>query len=385
MKFFPYVLKSLFRKKTRSILTIASIVLPFFVICVLGTLLAALDADPTGGKGMSRLIVRHKVSLTNFIPEAYRERIAQLPGVEAVTMLDWFGGTYKDNRPENMFARFGCEPDRLLAIFDEATIVAGSAADWTSDRSGVLVGERLMTRYGWKLGDRFVLQGDFYPTRLELTISAVYRGPDESAVYFDRKVIAEGVPSAKGQVGTFWIKAASAEAVQRLPREIDAMFENASFPTKTETEKEFQNGFVSMLGNVKGVVTGISTAIALVILLISANTMAMAARERVTEIAVLRTLGFSKPLILTLMVGESLLLSATGAFMGLGLFRLAFPVLKEGLLSSPMAGFAAGMQLFPEVLLTGVGITLLVGLVAGIVPAIRSAQRSIPDGLRQVG
>ena len=385
MKFLPYVLKSLFRKKTRSVLTILSIALPFFVICVLGTLLATLDADPSGGRGMYRLIVRHRVSLANFIPEAYRERIAQLPGVEEVTVLNWFGGTYKDNRPENMFARFGCEPDRLMGIFDEATIVAGSEADWTSDRSGVLVGERLAKRYGWKLGDRFALQGDFFPTRLELTVRAVYRGPDESGVYFDRKLIEEGVPWAKGQVGTFWIKAASPEAVQRLPREIDAMFENSSFPTKTETEKEFQNGFVSMLGNVKAVVTGISTAIALVILLISANTMAMAARERVVEIAVLRTLGFGRPLILTLILAESLLLSATGAFVGLGLFRLSFPGLKEGLLSSPMAGFAAGMQLFPEVLAAGIAVTLLVGLVAGIVPAVRSARRSIPDGLRQVG
>jgi putative ABC transport system permease protein len=385
MKYLPYVFRSLFRKKTRSILTIASIVLPFFVICVLGTLLATLDADPSGGKGMYRLIVRHKVSLANFIPEAYRERIAQLPGVADVTILNWFGGTYKDNRPENMFARFGCEPDRLMRIFDEATIVAGSEAEWISDRSGVLVGERLLKRYGWKLGDKFALQGDFFPTRLELTIRAVYRGPDETGVYFDRKLIEEGVPWAKGQVGTFWIKAASTEAVQQLPRQIDALFENSSFPTKTETEKEFQNGFVSMLGNVKAVVTMISTAIALVILLISANTMAMAARERVVEIAVLRTLGFGRPLILTLILAESLLLSATGAFVGLALFRLSFPVLKEGLLSSPMAGFAAGMQLFPEVLLTGIGITLLVGLVAGVVPAIRSARRSIPDGLRQVG
>ena len=385
MKFVPYVLKSLFRKKTRSVLTILSIVLPFFVICVLGTLLATLDADPSGGKGMYRLIVRHKVSLANFIPEAYRERIAQLPGVADVTILNWFGGTYKDNRPENMFARFGCEPDRLMRIFDEATIVAGSEAEWTSDRSGALVGERLMKRYGWKLGDRFALQGDIFPTRLELTIRAVYRGPDETGVYFDRKLIEEGVPWAKGQVGTYWIKAVSTEAVSQLPRQIDALFENASFPTKTETEKEFQNGFVSMLGNVKAVVTMISAAIALVILLISANTMAMAARERVVEIAVLRTLGFGKPLILTLVLAESLLLSATGAFVGLALFRLSFPALKEGLLSSPMAGFAAGMQLFPGVLLTGIGITLLVGLVAGVVPAIRSARRSIPDGLRQVG
>jgi putative ABC transport system permease protein len=385
MKFLPYVLKSLLRKKTRSILTIASIVLPFFVICVLGTLLMALDADPSGGRGMYRLVVRHKVSLANFIPEAYRERIAQLPGVKDVTILNWFGGQYKDNRPENMFARFGCEPESLLRIFDEVTIVEGKPADWTSDRSGALVGERLMKRYGWKIGDKFVLKGDIFPLNLELTVRAVFRGSDETGVYFDRKAVEEGVPWSKGQVGTFWIKADSAETAQRLPRQVDAMFENASFPTKTETEKEFQNGFVSMLGNVRAVVTGISTAIALVILLISANTMAMAARERVTEIAVLRTLGFGKPLVLTLILAESLLLSATGAAVGLGLFRLAFPVLKEGLLSSPMAGFAAGMQLFPEVLLTGIGVTLFVGLVAGIVPAIRSAQRSIPDGLRQVG
>lgn len=385
MKFLPYVLKSLFRKKTRSILTILSIVLPFFVICVLGTLLATLDADPSGGKGMYRLVVRHKVSLANFVPEAYRERIAQLPGVTDVTILNWFGGQYVDNRPENMFARFGCEPESLLRIFDEITLVDGSAADWTSDRSGALVGERLMKRYGWKIGDKFVLKGDIFPTNLELTVRAVFRGSDETGVYFDRKAVEEGVPWAKGQVGTFWIKAGSAEAVARLPRAIDVMFENSSFPTKTETEKEFQNGFVSMLGNVKAVVTGISTAIALVILLISANTMAMAARERVTEIAVLRTLGFGKPLILTLVLAESLLLSATGAFAGLGLFRLSFPVLKDGLLSSPMAGFAAGMQLFPEVLVTGIAVTLFVGLVAGIVPAIRSARRSIPDGLRQVG
>ncbi|MBK9088272.1 MAG: ABC transporter permease [Holophagales bacterium] len=385
MKFVPYVFRSLFRKKTRSILTIASIVLPFFVICVLGTLLMALDADTSGGKGMYRLVVRHKVSLGNAIPEAYRERIAQLPGVKDVTILNWFGGQYRDNRPENMFARFGCEPESLLRIFDEVTIVEGKAADWTSDRSGALVGERLMKRYGWKIGDKFVLKGDIFPINLELTVRAVFRGSDETGVYFDRKAVEEGLPLVKGQVGTFWIKAESADAAQRLPRAVDAMFENSSAPTKTETEKEFQNGFVSMLGNVKAVVTGISTAIALVILLISANTMAMAARERVTEIAVLRTLGFGKPLILTLILAESLLLSATGAFVGLGLFRIAFPVLKEGLLNSPMAGFAAGMQLFPEVLMTGVGITLLVGLVAGIVPAIRSAQRSIPDGLRQVG
>ncbi|MGZ5381949.1 MAG: ABC transporter permease, partial [Thermoanaerobaculia bacterium] len=161
--------------------------------------------------------------------------------------------------------------------------------------------------------------------------------------------------------------------------------ENSDRPTRTETEKEMQNGFVSMLGNVKLLVTSIGTIIVCVILLIAANTMAMTARERVTEIAVLRTLGFPKGTILGLILGESVLLSLFGGLLGVGLFVLAFPGFRQGLLYSPMGGFAGGMRLFPEVVVTGFAVAVLVGLLAGLVPAIRSAQRSIPDGLRQVG
>ncbi|HMA29518.1 MAG TPA: ABC transporter permease, partial [Thermoanaerobaculia bacterium] len=181
------------------------------------------------------------------------------------------------------------------------------------------------------------------------------------------------------------IKAASLEAVQRLPKQIDAMFENSDRPTRTETEKEMQNGFVSMLGNVKLLVTSIGTIIVFVILLIAANTMAMTARERVTEIAVLRTLGFPKGTILGLILGESVLLSLIGGLLGVALFVGTFPGFRQWLLYSPLSGFAAGMHLFPEVVATGFAVAVLVGLLAGLVPAIRSAQRSIPDGLRQVG
>ncbi|MDL1949316.1 ABC transporter permease, partial [Acidobacteria bacterium ACD] len=244
MKLLPFVLKNLFRKRTRSVLTVLSVVLPLLVICVMGTLLLALDADPSGGKGMYRLVVRHKVSLANFVPEAYRERIRQMPGVKEVTVLDWFGGTYVDASAKNMFARFGAEPEVLLKVFDEATVVGGSQADWAADRAGALVGERLVKKYGWKLGDKVVLVGDIFPVTLELNVRAVYRGSDETGLYFDRRYVEEAVPWAKGQVGTFWIKADGPEAVARLPRQIDATFENTPFPTKTETEKEFQNGFV---------------------------------------------------------------------------------------------------------------------------------------------
>ncbi len=384
MKFFPFVFKNLFRKKTRSFLTILSILLPLLVICVMGTLLQTLDQDPSGGKGMYRLIVRHKVSLATFLPQAHGEKIRQLPGIVEMTMFNWFGGQYIDSSPKNMFARFGTEPDRFFKVFDEGKVVEGSEADWQNDRTGALVGRLLMKKYGWNLGDKFTIKGDIYPINLELTIRAVFEAPDETAVYFNYKTVEEALPRAKGRVGTYWIKAESPAVVERLIQQIDTMFENSESPTKTETEKAFQNGFVSMLGNVKLFVTAIGIVIVVVILLIAANTMAMAARERVTEIAVLRTLGFQKGTILTMILGESLLLSLFGGILGIAFFTGIFKPFRTMLQYSPMGGFAAGMKLFPEVLVLAFFITVLIGLLAGLVPAIRSSVRSIPDGLRQV-
>ena len=386
MKFFPFVFKNLFRKKTRSLLTVGSIVLPLLVICIMGTLLRTLESDPTGGKGMFRLIVRHKVSLTNWVLESYMPKIAQLPGVTDVVRMNWFGGAYIDQKPENMFARFSTsDAQTFLKVFDEAAVVQGSAKDWIDDRTGLLAGELLMKKYGWKLGQKVTLKGDIYPVNLELTVRASYKGPDETAVYFHHQYVEEALPRVTGFVGWFWIKAGSLAAVERLPKEIDTMFDNSSVPTRTETEKEMQNDFVSMLGNVKFMITGISTVIVFVILLIAGNTMAMTARERVTEIAVLRTLGYPKGTILALMLGESVLLALVGGTLGALLFVGLFPGFRQSLLYSPMGGFAAGMRLFPEIVGLAFAISVLVGILAGLVPAVRSAQRSITDGLRQVG
>ena len=181
MKFVPYVFKSLFRKKTRSFLTLGSILLPLFVICLMGTLLRTLERQPSG-QGMFRLVTRHKVSLTNWIPEAYRARIQQLGGIEEMSVWCWFGGKYIDYSAKNQFARFGVEPEKLLKVFDEARIVEGSAADWFSDRAGAMVGTVLMKKYGWKLGQKVVLAGDIYPVTLELTIRAVYDADNASAL-----------------------------------------------------------------------------------------------------------------------------------------------------------------------------------------------------------
>jgi putative ABC transport system permease protein len=386
MKFLPFVFKNLFRKKTRSLLTLGSILLPLFVICILGTLLAALETDPSEGRGMWRLITRHKVSITNWLVDGHTAKIRQLPGVAEVVRMQWFGGQYVDQSAFNNFSRFSTQdPEALLRVFDEAKIVEGSGDDWVKDRAGVLVGQLLMKKYGWKPGQKIALKGDIYPMTLELTIRAVFQGPDESGVYFHHSYVEEAIPRVKGFVGWFWIKADSPESAGRLPKLVDDLFENSSYPTRTETEKEFQNTWVSMLGNVKLLLTSISVIIAFVILLIAGNTMAMATRERVTEIAVLRTLGYQKGTILGLILGESLLLSAAGGLLGLGVFVALFPSFKRALLYSPMAGFAAGMKIFPGVLIAGFAVTLLVGLFAGLVPAVRSAQRSITDGLREVG
>ncbi len=386
MRFFPYVFKSLFRKKTRSLLTLGSILLPLFVICILGTLLAALENDPSGGRGMWRLITRHRVSITNWLVDGHTAKIRQLPGVAEVVRMQWFGGQYVDASAFHNFARFTTQdPAALLRVFDEAKIVEGSGDAWVNDRAGVLVGRLLMKKYGWKLGQKIALKGDIYPGTYELTIRAVFQGPDESGVYFHSAYVEEALPRVKGFVGWFWIKADSPESATRLPKLVDGLFDNGPYPTRTETEKEFQNTWVSMLGNVKLLLTSISTIIAVVILLIAGNTMAMAARERVTEIAVLRTLGYSKNTILGLILGESLLLAAAGGVLGLAAFLALFPGFRQSLLYSPMAGFAAGMRVFPSVLAAGFAVTLLVGLLAGLVPALRSARRPITDGLRQVG
>jgi putative ABC transport system permease protein len=229
------------------------------------------------------------------------------------------------------------------------------------------------------------ISGDIYPVHLEPTIRAVYAGPDETGLYMHHAYVEEALPRVKGWVGWYWIKADSPEAVARLPKMIDAMFENSPHPTRSETEKEFQNGFVSMLGNVKAFLTFLSAIIVVVILLIAANTMAMAARERVTEIAVLRTLGFGKGRILALILAEAVTLSLFGAVFGVLIFVFFFPGFRAGVLNSPMGFYAAGMRVFPDVVGFAFGITVVIGILAGLVPAIRSAQRSIPDGLRQVG
>jgi putative ABC transport system permease protein len=387
MKFLPLILKNAFRKKTRTLLTIGSIVLPLLVICVMGTFLRALDRpDPAATRGMFRLVTRHKVSLSNFLPHAYLDKIRQLPGVVAATELDWFGGKYGDGSAKTSFSRFAVEPEAFFQVFDDAVILSGSRADWYVDRAGCIVGKNVADKFGWKTGDKIVLRGDIWPVTLELNVRAIYQLPDGNAasLHFNRKYLEEASPQFGSTLGMVWTKARDAKAATSLIDTIDGMFENSSYPTKTETEKAFQMSFMSLIGNVKLLVTSIGVIIVFVILLIAANTMAMAARERVTEIAVMRTLGYQKGTILGLILGESVLVGVFGGLFGIAVFTLIEPTIKRGLMTTPLGTFAAGFSLYPGILLFAFLVAVGAGLLAGVVPAIRSAQRSIVDGLRQV-
>jgi putative ABC transport system permease protein len=384
MRFLPLVLKNLLRKKTRSGLTVGSILLPFFVICLLGTFVTMLDADPSQGRGMYRLAVRHKVSFTNFLPASHLEKIRRLTGVKAAMPFNWFGGRYVDFSAFHVFERFAVDPVVFFDVFDASSVVDGSAEAWRADRSGLLVGELLMKKYGWRLGQKITLTGDVWPGVYVFTIRAVYRGNDEAAVFFDQKVIDETLPARAGLYTMIWLKADDAAATRDLVPRINALFENSPWPVRAETEKEFQNNYLALLGNVKLFFRSLTAVLAAVVLLIAANTMAMAARERVTELAVLRAIGFPKSTIFGLLLGESALLSIFGAAAGLALYVLLFPKLRAVVLYSPLAGLAAALRVYPGVLAEAFAVTVLVGVLAGLLPAIRSVRRPIADGLRLV-
>ena len=387
MRFLSLVLKSLFRKKTRTLLTVASIVFPLLVISFLGTFLKALDLADPGQNGFFRVVTRHKVGLTTQIPLAYARAVEGRPGVVAVTVLDRFGGVYRDETARNVFPRFATDPATFLSVFDDAVIVQGSVEAWKKNRAGGLVGEKLLQRYGWKLGDRIVIRGTLYPVTLDLTVDAVYRLPYENSasVFFHRAYLEEAWPPFRGQVSTIWTRVKDNDAARRLPPVLDALWENSPAPTKSESESAFLTGFVELLGNVQLFLTSLGFVLVLVIVLVAANTMAMTARERVVEIAVMKTLGYTRLAVAGLILGESVVMALLGAAIGLGAFLLGFNSLKNALLDTRLAPFALGMRVFPEILALAIAVAVAIGLLAALVPAVISSRRPIVDGLRFTG
>jgi putative ABC transport system permease protein len=376
-----FVTKNAFRNKRRSILTVLSIAFSLLLLTFMMTLWHAFALDDGSAESAERLVVRHRVSLTFPLPGYYREKIRAIPGVVAVIPSSWFGGTYKDLKANNTFAQFGTDPDEFFKVFRDVRLPADQIQAWQRDRQGVIVDDTLAQQYGWKLGDRIVLQGTIYPVNLELNIRGIYhRDPNFKAVYFNTKYVEEAVPFFNGQAGTFYIMADSPADVSNVAAAVDDMFHNSPQPTKTESEKAFGLEFVAMMGNVKAFIMGICSAVLFATLLVSANTIAMSIRERTREVAVLKTLGFTNKGVLGLFVSEAVALSTVGGLIGASLGRGLVYVFMHG---PQMTFFPLRMTL--AIWLLALLTSAVVGLVSSALPSYHASQINIVDGLRHIG
>ena len=379
-----FVRKNAFRNKRRSILTVLSIAFSLLLLSFLMSVWRAFYMDQGSAESAERLVTRHKVSLANFLPGYYRAKIRTIPGVVHVVPLAWFQGIYKDQKPENFFARFGTDPDEFFDTYKELSIPSDQLEAWKKDRAGAVADVALAKKYGWKIGDRIVIQGDIYPIRLELTLRGLFTSTEpNNALYFNWKYVEEGVAFAKDKAGLFTILVDSPQDVNRVAVAIDQMFANAPEPTKTETEKSFQLSFISMLGNVKAFILVISLAAVFTILLVSGNTMAMSIRERTREVAVLKTLGFRRQTILGLFIGEAVTIALIGGIVG---SVVAFPLLW-GLSHAPQMGglFLVAVREWRYVAPVSWAVAAVAGFLSAAIPAYAASRTGIVDGLRHIG
>lgn len=377
-----FVTKNALRNKRRSILTILSIAFSLLLLTLMMTIWRAFYMDQGSAESNERLVVRHRVSLTFSLPIYYREKIRAIPGVVAVVPVSWFGGIYKDQKPENFFAQFGTDPDEFFKVFRDIQMPADQIAAWQRDRQGVIVDDSLAKKYGWKLGDRIVLQGTIYPVNLELYVRGIFHSvPDNKSVYYNTKYVEEAVSWFKGQAGTFSILADSPKDVSSIASTVDDMFRNSPQPTKTESEKAFGLEFVAMLGNVKAFILVICGAVVFATLLVSANTMAMSIRERTREVAVLKTLGFTRRTVLSLFVGESVVLALLGGFIGYALGWM----LVTAITHSPQFISFFPMRVTPAMCAAALFVAGLVGFISAVIPSYNASQIDIVEGLRHIG
>jgi len=378
-----FVTKSAFRNKRRSILTVLSITFSLVLLTLMMTVWHSWYIDKGSTESAQRLITRHRVSLTQSMPIYYADKMRAVPGVVAVAPTQWFGGLYKDEKPENFFAQFATDPNEIFRVVTDFKIPDDQLAAWQKDQAGCVVDSELAKKFGWKVGDRLIIKGTIFPGNLEFTIRGIFTAPQPSiTVYFNRKYLEEAVPFFKGHSGTFSILAASPEDVPKVAAAVDGMFRNAPEPTKTESEKAFQLSFINSIGNVKAFILSICLAVIFATLLVSANTMAMSIRERTREVAVLKTLGFTRQTILGLYVGEAVTVTMIGGVLGCLLAVGLITAVKH---APAMGFFFLGMKVTLSTYVLAVLTSALVGFLSAIVPAYHAAKIDIVEGLRYVG
>jgi putative ABC transport system permease protein len=358
-------------------------------LCLLGVLLAIYHAlfygQQTPGQAL-RLVVRHKVSLAQPIPLAYEAKIKNVAGVKEVSVWNWFGGTYKDNRDQrNFFARMGVEPAPFLKIRTQMEMPEDQRKAFLTDRTGCVISRDLSEKLNIKLGDRVTLIGDIYPVTLDLKVVGIFDDPDaKQTLFFNYEYLRNALPVVRRNwISVVAVLADSPDDVPRITKTIDDMFANSATPTKSESEQQFALSFVSFLGNIKLFLLSICAAVTFTILLVSGNTIAMSVRERIKEVGVLKTLGFTNNAILGMIIGEAVTIAFIGGVLGISLaMLLAAGVGRSG---GAMLLQLNSLTLTPVTALLCLAVALMVGLVSSFLPAWNAARTNILDSLRYAG
>jgi putative ABC transport system permease protein len=382
MKFLPLVWKNVWRRKFRTSFTLLSIFVAFLLFGVLMTIRTAFSFG-VDIAGRDRLILIHKVSLILQLPYSYLARLKATPGVELATHQTWFNGIYQD--PSNVFANIAVEPEPFLQIFREFRVPPDQAAAWLNDRQGAIAGRDLANRFGWTIGDRIPLIGTLYQPKQgaawDFNLVGIYdaeEGADNSQFFFQYDYLDENRANNEGVVGWYVVKIADPSQAVALSRTFDEMFANSSAETKTTTQKGFVDGFAKQVGNIGAIVIAISSVVLFMFGLIAASTMAQSVRERTSELAVLKTLGFTGRRILALVLAESLLIVLVSGGLGLA---VAWLFVQQG---DPTGGLLPVFTLPSRDVVIGLALAVAIGLLAGAPPALGVMRLTITDALRRV-
>ena len=379
MKFVSIILKNLFRNKIRSLLTVLLMGAIFFFVATLLSILDNFEQASTANEGQNRLGVQSAISLANMLPFSHEAKIQKVEGIVATAKMQWVGAYYKTQK--NFFANFAIDHDKMATVWDDYSVPPDQMKAFLSDRQGAIVGPGLAKRYGWKIGDRVPLTGAIFPFNPELNIRGIYKHKVDDSSFFFRMDYFQQSLGDMGEVGMFWAKVTNPAEMARISQQIDDMFKNSEYPTETFTEKEFQKQFISMIGNIKLLFTTVSICAVFMVVLLAAITMSMSARERVTEIAVLKAIGYQKGLILTLMLIEFVMLAAVRGLVGSLGAKIAYRMID---MTAVTQGFLVNFGVSGKTLAVCMVTALIVGLLSGGFPAYRSANLRVVDGLRKV-
>jgi putative ABC transport system permease protein len=384
MKFGYLVWSNLKRKKLRTVLTLLSILIAFLLFGLLAAIQAALTAGVSMA-GADRLVVRHKVTIAQLLPESYRARMASIPGIKEVAHATWFGGNYQQQK--YFFAQLPVDPAAYLLLYPELLLSNEAKEAWFKTRTGAIVGRKTAEHFGWKVGDRIPIQATIWQKAdgdrtWYFDLVGIYdgakKGTDTTQFLFRYDYFEESRAFAKGMVGWYIVRVADPAQAVEVAKKIDEEFANSPAETKAETEGAFVQAFAKQVGDIGTIMTAILSAVFFTILLVAGNTMAQAVRERTEELGVLKALGFTNGQMLALVLAESCLLASLGGLAGLG---MAWLLIARG---DPTHGSLPMFYLPDRSVGLGLLIVLTLGLATGILPALQAMRVRVADALRRM-